>query len=91
MVAPQAGAAHGNAFWPCCGTVGYENSKYHSESPGNPRTYLDNNAGVWVWGCRKGACGMCCVAILALTPERCCATVLGMHRLPRPIRGVAAS
>jgi hypothetical protein len=44
----------GDAVWPCCGTVGFRNSKYHSEVPGRPSRYVDRPVDATTWGCAQG-------------------------------------
>jgi hypothetical protein len=52
----KAGAPYADAVWPCCGSYGFRNSKYHSESCGRPSHYNSKHSDASSWGCKRGAC-----------------------------------
>jgi len=47
------GAPFGDARFPCCGAVGFAQSKYASETGGKPSAWLDQPVTSATWGCRQ--------------------------------------
>lgn len=45
---------YSDAVFPCCGAVGYDNSKYHSHVVGNGKAGAGAAPPVWSWGCTRG-------------------------------------
>ena len=104
FVGKRGGLATANAWWPreqvlhmathSGRAVAPSATRTRNTTPSHQATRERTSTTTPACGCGVAAkvrVACACATILALTPERCCATVLGMRRLPRPIRGVTAS
>jgi hypothetical protein len=84
----SSGAPYGDAVWPCCSSVGFRRSKYHSHTLGRPSAHAGSPlADAVPWGCKRGQ-------LRLFTPQHCLRgafaapgslsdAVAGRHIVPR--------